>query len=148
MAALAKDALARVFLNGIVAGQVDAVFRDKVVEDPAAQAACQPPGGPTAFGEDVVITGGMARGQDAKRAQKVADSAAAEGKDGCQGEDDKAEKGRASETARQGVEQGAGRLWHGLVDTLELAACEAGLVRLPPAAFAVEPTRAAALATA
>ena len=76
--ALAKDLVTGVLSNGVVASQEDAAFRNEVVENPASQTLCQPPGGPAAFGEDAVVTGGMARRQGAEGAQQIADGASAE----------------------------------------------------------------------
>ena len=138
MAALAEDLVAGVLIDGVVASQEDSAVGHEVVEDPAGQAAGQPPGGPAALGEDAVVAGGVARGQGAEGAQEVADGAAADGQDGGQGQDDEAEEGGSGEGAGQGVEEGASRGGHGLVDALEFAASGAGLACHAAAAFAVD----------
>jgi hypothetical protein len=88
VATLAKDPLARVLIDRVIASQEDPARRHQMVEDPASQAPRQPPARPAAFAEDFVVAGGMARGQGAKGSQEVADGAAADGQDGGQSQDD------------------------------------------------------------
>ncbi len=55
--------LTRMFIDGVITGQQDTPLRHEVVDDPTGQAVGQPPAGPTSFGEDTVIAGGMTRSQ-------------------------------------------------------------------------------------
>jgi hypothetical protein len=76
--------------------------------------------------------GGVPRGQGAEGTQEVGDGAAAEGEDGGQGQDDKAQEGGARKGRGQGIEQLSGLRWQSVMKMAELAACLTSLACLSP----------------
>src|SRR5208282_264193 len=119
-----------------VARQKDPTRRRPVVEDPTGQTPGQPPGRPAAFAEDAVVAGGMARRQGAQGSQEVADGPAADGQNGGQSQNDETEKGGSRKSVGEGVQEGAGRRRHGLMDALEFAGSGLGFAPSSPLALA------------
>jgi hypothetical protein len=140
VAAFAVDTVAGVFIDGVISSQGNRTSGNEVSEDPASQAAAQVEKGPAAAGEEAVIAGRVARGQHTDGAQDVGDGVAANGQDGGDQQDGKAEKGRAAEGWREGLEAGLGLLGQVLIVAEQTEAgltCLAGLAGPQLTAFAL-----------
>ena len=112
VAALAVDLGAAVLGDGIVARQGDGPVGDEVVEDEPRQEASQSERGPTAFGEDAVIAGGISGSQPRDGAEQVGDGAASGGQDRGHEQDEEALAGRLQEDGCELVEQRPCEGWY------------------------------------
>ena len=103
-----EDLPAGLFVHRVVSGQADQALRNPMVEDQSGQDLCQPPGPPTPLGEDRMLAGRMARGQDPIGPQQVEDRPPS-GREDCRAErDEPTLEGRARECTCKLLEQWLG----------------------------------------